>query len=175
MEPQEIPPDTKDWTVVITQGCRECGFDPGYDVRRTAGDRLRATVRPWLDALARPDVRDRPGPTTWSPLEYACHVRDVNRIFLERLGQMLAEDGTEFANWDQDAASVEGRYGEQDPGAVGREYAEATERLALAFDDVQPDQWERRGLRSNGAAFTVETLAVYLQHDLEHHLHDVAR
>ncbi len=50
----------------------------------------------------------------WSPLEYACHVRDVFPLFDERLVLMLAQDGPQYANWDQDATAVE-RYAEQDP------------------------------------------------------------
>jgi hypothetical protein len=34
--------------------------------------------------------------------------------------------------------------------------------------------WERRGRRSDGAAFTVATFGRYMIHDPIHHLHDVA-
>ncbi len=120
MEPTEIPPDDKDWTVVITDGCPECGFDPGLDVT-TTGSLIRGTIRFWADVLSRPDVRRRPRPTTWSPLEYGCHVRDVCHLFAERLSLMLTADDARFANWDQDAAAVEGAYGEQDPARVAEE------------------------------------------------------
>lgn len=172
MEPTEIPPDDKDWTVVITDGCPECGFDPGLDVT-TTGSLIRGTIRFWADVLSRPDVRRRPRPTTWSPLEYGCHVRDVCRLFAERLSLMLTVDDARFANWDQDAAAVEGAYGEQDPARVAEEYASAAEALAGAFDEVSGEQWDRRGTRSNGSQFTVATFAVYLLHDLLHHQGDV--
>ena len=35
-------------------------------------------------------------------------------------------------------------------------------------------QWDRPGRRSNGSVFTVDTLARYHLHDVEHHLHDVS-
>lgn len=170
-QPQQIEPDTKDWTVVIREGCAECGFDPRYDVT-TTGDRLRATVPRWREQLARTDVRERPAPTTWSPLEYAAHVRDVLGVMRGRLELMLAEDGAGFPGWDQDAAAVEARYDLQDPARVAQDYAEAVDVTAAAFDAVQGDQWQRRGSRDR-TPFTVETLAVYLLHDVEHHLHDV--
>jgi hypothetical protein len=53
------------------------------------------------------------------------------------------------------------------------ELAEAGDRLARSFDAVTGDQWDRRGTRSDGAAFTVETFARYLLHDPIHHLVDV--
>ena len=110
---------------------------------------------------------------TWSPLEYACHVRDVCRIFGERLALMLGEDAPAFANWDQDATAVEDRYGEQDPATVGREVVEAGAALSTAFARVPDDAWGRTGIRSDGSAFTVLTLGQYGLHDLVHHLWDV--
>lgn len=173
MEPAAIAPDTKDWTVVIDAGCPECGFAPPSDLADVDA-RIRATVSFWRDVLARDGARRRPAPQTWSPLEYGCHVRDVCRVFRGRLEQMLTEDDAHFANWDQDAAAVLDRYHEQDPATVAQEYAVAAEALALAFDEVSGEQWQRRGTRSNGSRFTVETFAVYLLHDLLHHEGDVA-
>ncbi|GAA5160302.1 DinB family protein [Ornithinimicrobium tianjinense] len=170
-EPEPIEPDTKDWTVVITEGCDECGFVAGYDVR-TTGERLRATVPLWRERLSGEDVRERPEPSTWSPLEYGAHCRDVLTVMRGRLELMLAEDGARFASWDQDAAAVDEAYWQQDPEQVADEYAEEAALTAEAFDAVGGEQWDRRGSRA-GTAFTVATLAVYLLHDLEHHLVDV--
>jgi hypothetical protein len=172
-EPEPIEPDTKDWTYVVTEGCAECGFDPDVDVT-TIGDRLRATVALWREQLARDDVRERPEPTTWSPLEYAAHCRDVLAVMRERLELMLAEDGAAFSSWDQDAAAIDERYHLQEPLQVADEYEEEVDVTAEAFDAVQGDQWQRRGSRS-GTNFTVATLGVYLLHDIEHHLDDVSR
>ncbi|HET7724825.1 MAG TPA: DinB family protein [Propionibacteriaceae bacterium] len=170
-EPLAPPPEDRDWTYVITLGCTECGFTP-FDPT-LAADRLRATLPRWREALARASVRARPAPMTWSPLEYACHVRDVNRTMDGRLKLMLAEDGARFDNWDQDATAVEDRYWEQDPLVVGDELAAATEAAVSTLESVPDDAWQRHGFRSNGSEFTVGTLAVYFVHDVEHHLHDV--
>ncbi|HSN10941.1 MAG TPA: DinB family protein, partial [Propionibacteriaceae bacterium] len=69
--------------------------------------------------------------------------------------------------------AVEDRYWEQDPGRVSDELAAATESAAATLESVPDDAWQRRGFRSNGSEFTIETLAVYFVHDVEHHLHDV--
>ena len=45
--------------------------------------------------------------------------------------------------------------------------------LADRFDLVEGDQWERTGVRSDGAEFTVASFAMYFIHDPIHHLHDV--
>ena len=149
-------------------------FDPAYDVTAT-GERLRAAVPGYVASLSRPDARERPAPATWSPLEYGCHVRDVFRLFDERLSLMLTEDDPLFANWDQDATAVEERYWAQDPVEVADALAHAAAATAAAFDAVRPDQWVRTGRRSNGSVFTVRTLAVYCLHDVQHHLVDLGR
>ena len=172
MEPPTVEPDTKDWTYTITEGCAQCGFDPSYDVTLT-GDRLRAAVAGYVAALDRPDTTERPAPGVWSTLEYGCHVRDVLRLFPERLALMLDQDDPQFENWDQDQTAVGSRYWEQVPAEVADELARAAAAAAAAFDAVGDDQWERTGRRSNDSAFTVRTLAVYFLHDVEHHLVDV--
>ncbi|GAA1977824.1 DinB family protein [Isoptericola halotolerans] len=168
-----ISPDTKDWTWVVERSCPECGFDPTAVDPLAVGAAVRATVPVWRAVLARPEVRRRPAPGVWSPLEYGAHVRDVFRVFDERLALMLDADGAEFANWDQDAAAVEGRYEQCDPAVVAEELTEAGEAVAHRFDAVRADQLERVGRRSNGSVFTVRTFGRYFLHDVEHHLSDV--
>ena len=136
---------------------------------------MRANAAAWQDVLARPDGRQRPRPDVWSPLEYGCHVRDVFRLFDQRLTLMLAEDDPQFANWDQDVTAVAERYGEQDPPSSPSELAVAADAIAGSFAAVDGDQWDRRGRRSDGAAFTVRTFGQYFVHDPVHHLYDVSR
>ena len=172
--PADIPPEDKDWTGVLVAGCAECGFDPGYDVA-TTGERLRATIPTWQARLTAPDATTRPSPQTWSPVEYACHVRDVCELFRMRLGLMLAEDGARFANWDQDETAVADRYWEADPVHVGEQIVAGADGAAQVFARPQGADWDRPGIRSNGSAFTVESLGAYFLHDLVHHEWDVRR
>jgi hypothetical protein len=136
---------------------------------------IRVNAAAWQDALTRPeDARRRPAAGTWSALEYGCHVRDVLRLYDERLQLMLTEDGPLYPNWDQDATAVADRYGEQDPAVVAAGLADAAEIIAVRFEGVTAGQWQRTGRRSDGASFTVETFARYFIHDPVHHLHDVS-
>jgi hypothetical protein len=169
-----IVPDTKDWTWVLERPCPECGFESAAISRQAVAQMIRENAATWQLVLAGPgDVRRRPADDRWSPLEYGCHVRDVFRLYDERLRLMLTEDGPTFVNWDQDKTAVEDRYGEQDPRQVAVELEEAARRLADDFDTVSGSAWARRGTRSDGAQFTVESFARYLIHDPIHHLHDV--
>jgi len=168
-----VEPDDRDWTWVVSQPCPECGFDPAQHDPVDTGSALRSTVPRWQAVLAGPDVVDRPRTDFWSALEYGCHVRDVCTIFGGRLAQMLAQDGARFDNWDQDATALEKRYRETLPADVSRDLSAAAADLAAAFDAVPDDAWRNRGFRSNGSEFTVRTFALYLLHDIVHHLHDV--
>jgi hypothetical protein len=163
---------------VLQRPCPECGLDTRTVDPRDVAGLLRDNASSWRDALTgRSDdaLRRRPDPATWSTLEYACHVRDVFRLYDERLRLMLTEDGPHYPNWDQDAAAVEARYSEQDPAQVCAGLLESGHALADSFDRVGEDDWDRTGFRSDGAEFTVATFARYLVHDPIHHLYDVTR
>jgi hypothetical protein len=168
-----IAPDTKDWTWVLDRACPECGFDSQAFPRESVGAMVRANAQSWAQVLSGPDVATRPKASTWSPLEYACHVRDVFRIYDERLQRMLTESDPLFPNWDQDATAVVDRYGEQDPREVSADLTSAAESVAARFDSVGSQDWDRAGRRSDGAFFTVESFARYFAHDWVHHLWDV--
>jgi DinB superfamily len=168
-----IIPDTKNWTWVLERPCEECGFDASSFAATEVPGLIRQNAHLWPDVLARPDVRQRPNDSTWSPLEYAAHVRDVFRLFRYRLSLMMEQDDPLFPNWNQDETAVAERYNEQDPATVAAELAIAAQELAVAFEAVGPDQWRRPGRRSDGVNFTIESYAKYLIHDPRHHLHDV--
>jgi hypothetical protein len=174
-KPPAAQPDTKDWTWVLDRPCEQCGADVGKLTIPQIAELNRQSARRWAELMkGDPDsLRTRPQPDTWSPLEYACHARDVYRLFLERLELMLSEDNPTFANWDPNITADHERYDLADPAVVATEVAEAGDRLASAFDQLLPEQLARRGLRSDGAKFTLESFARYELHDPEHHLWDV--
>ena len=169
--------DDKDWTWVLDALCEECEFEVRYFPREAISSLIRSTVGEWLLVLEGHEgvLRTRPRPDRWSALEYAAHVRDVFDLYDYRLALMLAENGPRYPNWNQDETAIEKDYANEDPARVAAELAEAGRRLARRFDRVSGDVWERTGLRSDGAAFTVETFARYLIHDPQHHLRDVRK
>jgi hypothetical protein len=169
-----ITPDTKDWTWVLRRLCAECGFDTqSFPVEAVPG-MIMANAAAWPDALTGPDdARTRPAPGQWSALEYGCHVRDVFRLFDQRLEMMLTLDDPPFPNWDQDETAVADRYREQEPAKVAAELLESAQIIANRFQGVTGGEWLRTGRRSDGATFTVETFARYFIHDPVHHLYDV--
>jgi hypothetical protein len=168
-----IVPDTKDWTWVLREECPECGFAAGAFPPDAVADRVRADLPRWTAVLARPDARERPDERTWSPTEYACHVRDVFVLFAERARLVLETDEPQFANWDQDETAIADDYAAQDPAVVSEQLVPAGLAIADVWAGVPADAWDRRGSRSDGTGFTTATLSQYFIHDVVHHLHDV--
>jgi hypothetical protein len=170
----EPEPDTKDWTWTLTRRCEQCGLAAGDVPVAEVPERAFVAAEEWVAILrSSPAVVSRPEPTVWSPLEYGAHVRDVYRLFDERLALMLTEDEPTFADWDQDVTAREQRYAEQDPELVADEIEAAALTFVARVRSLRPDQMERRGFRSNGSEFTVVTLCQYFLHDVIHHLWDV--
>jgi hypothetical protein len=169
-----IVPDTKDWTWVLERACPECGFDASAGQVVAIPALLRGNAGTWRRLLEEGALRaGRPDAHTWSSLEYACHVRDVYRRYRARIELMLAEDDPLFPNWDQDESAVADRYDEQHPAEVVQELDTAADDLAVLLEGLDPAAWERPGRRSDGASFTVSTIARYMVHDPIHHLWDV--
>ncbi len=158
---------------MLDRPCPECGLVAAEVDPADLGSRLRADAAAWLAVLAAPGSTTRPAPGVWSATEYACHVRDVHRLFAARVGLMLAHDDPEFANWDQDATAVAERYDLADPDEVGPALLAAATEAAALYDGVPDGGWHRTGRRDNGSSFTVASLGRYHLHDVVHHLHDV--
>ncbi|WP_216822879.1 DinB family protein [Aeromicrobium sp. A1-2] len=98
-----IEPDSKDWTWVLDATCPECGLVAADVPPGEIAGRVRESLPRWSGVLSRADARVRPHPSTWSPAEYAGHVRDVHALFVERTQLMLDRDAPQFSDWDQSA------------------------------------------------------------------------
>jgi hypothetical protein len=169
-----ITPDDKNWTWVIERPCPECGFDASTTAATEVPGLVRDNTAAFQAFLARGVLTPiRPDDSTWSPLEYACHVRDVYRRYLGRIDLMLEQDDPLFPNWDQDATAAEDDYLHQDPTTAVAELTDAGEVLAVRLERVSDHAWERTGRRSDGAAFTLDTISRYMVHDVIHHVADI--
>lgn len=171
-----IVPDAKDWTWVLERRCPDCGFDASTCDPTAVPDLIGTNAAVWQQLLSEGAIQPgRLDDATWSSLEYACHVRDVYRRYADRLTLMLTEDDPLFPNWDQDASAVDDRYDSQDPAQVVDELGRSANDLADLLKRIAGSEWNRPGRRSDGASFTVATIARYMIHDPIHHVWDVSR
>lgn len=169
--PPPATPDTTDWSFVIHATCTECGYQP-HDPRDSA-QRLLAAGERWHAVLLRDDASTRPSPHVWSPVEYACHVRDMVRLLGERVDAMVSGDHPTFDNWDSEVVAVERDYWAVPLDAIAQDLAATTRDTVRVLDGLDDQSWGRAGRRSDGEEFTVEALCRYLVHEVEHHLYDV--
>lgn len=159
---------------MLREPCPECGFDASAPARSELAALTAEVGRRWVAAMPLVEApRMRPAPVVWSPLEYACHVRDVFALATFRVGLMRTQDVPAYPNWDQDATAIEEDYASQDPALVTAQLGETAAEFADVVASVADDEWQRRGLRGDGAEFTVESFVRYLLHDPVHHLTDV--
>ncbi len=78
-----------------------------------------------------------------------------------------------YPNWDQDATALEERYDDQNPNAVISQLRSNASLLAERLEAISDDDWARKGRRSDGASFTIDSISRYMIHDPIHHLWDV--
>jgi len=77
-----------------------------------------------------------------------------------------------FKDWNQEVEAVKSDYAGQDPAKVAYDLASNAGKFADLLDRVDDNEWDKEGFRSDGPRFTVESLARYMLHDVEHHLWD---
>jgi hypothetical protein len=157
--------------------CAECGFS--YDMGR-------ADIIPWLrhdvrtfverfDAIPPGRQRTRPAPDVWSPLEYACHVRDVLRVQRARVDLAQREEEPRFEPMQREARVVNDRYNEQDPVLVSAEILDSGDELIAALSALDEAGWRRTGIYNypTEQPRTVEWVAIHTTHELLHHRVDI--
>ena len=164
--------------------CDECGYAyESVPTGKLAG-RLRDMGQRYRDALASADPRAacrRPGPTVWSALEYACHMRDVLLVQRDRAVLALVEDNPGFARMYRDERVGLCHYSGEPLEQVLDELEMSARLCARVFDGLDQAAWERPlvyNLPRAGAAtgpLNVAWLARHTVHEGEHHLMDVNR
>jgi hypothetical protein len=159
--------------------CPECGFSYGALDRSELSPAMGERGRQLVAALAHPTAQlaVRRTPDEWSPLEYACHVRDVLLMQRDRLYVALVEDEPSFKPMYRDERVEFDRYAEQAPEVVSAQLLMAAAMLAHAFAGLSDDQWERPLIYGypEPSRRDVEWVAHHTLHEMVHHQHDIER
>jgi hypothetical protein len=159
--------------------CGKCGF--AYDSLDPVAtpaliDDLANEYRTRLLHDAANDLdswRLRPDRSTWSALEYACHVRDCFALYDFRIRKVLREDRPVLASMRRDEVVAERGYNQQDPVAVAGEVAANGASLSSLLESIAGGQWERVGIRE-GEEISVAWMACNTVHEGRHHLLDLS-
>ena len=157
--------------------CAECGFDATRLTVQDAIVGLRSLGRRWHEAFdGVPDetLRARPDATTWSPLEYAVHTRDVLGLLTAGLGPVLAGDEPSFPDVQPEEGAPDHGWNRLDPETVVRELGAAADAEADLAAKARPEQFARTGTLGP-QTFDGDWLVKHSVHDATHHLFDVGR
>jgi S-DNA-T family DNA segregation ATPase FtsK/SpoIIIE len=159
--------------------CPECGFTDRATSRQDLGTGLRAAAAAYAAQLAAdgPALRIRSSPEQWSPLEYACHVRDVVLMQRDRVYVALVEDEPSFKPMYRDERVAFDRYDTQNPAVVAGQIAMAADLPSRAFDGLDDPQWTRSLIYGfpDPARRDIEWVAHHTLHEMVHHQLDIAR
>lgn len=142
-------------------------------------DRLRTAAAAIADVLRgdRGALRARAEGTPWSPLEYACHTRDVLFLLRDRIVVAMNEDVPDGKPLHRDARVSMGLYEGDEPAQVAAEVVMAADLFARTWERV-PHELRERTMRfayPTEAVRTLNWVAAQTLHEVEHHLGDMRR
>ncbi|MDE3076443.1 MAG: DinB family protein [Chloroflexota bacterium] len=164
--------------------CNECGFVyDDFAVSAVAGglrssaERFRSLLLAGTGADWETRLRQRPDPKVWSPLEYACHVRDVFLVQRDRLYHILVEDCPTLSPMHREERVGLARYNEDEPATVAAEIEFAGGLLARSFERLDETQWQWTCVYSYPAPTTrtVAWVGRQTMHEAIHHALDISR
>jgi hypothetical protein len=158
--------------------CSECDFT--YDVDKVpaasrAVRELAADIAAMLTGTG-VDLRPRREPEVWSPLEYACHVRDMLLVQRERVMSARRLNGYVCESMGQDRVQFDG-WAEQEPGDVARQLTDAALMLANVLDRLDDEAWKREMVYPFPEPTTrpMPWVALHTVHEAQHHHLDIRR
>jgi hypothetical protein len=146
--------------------------------RHLLGPALLESAHAWRTFLTGTDeayLRNVPAPGVFSPIQYGAHVRDIQRVYGDRILLMLREPNPVFPQFNPDEAAWDS-FNELEVGELADQIQAQALRLADILADLAPDDWSRTMVRDGGSdgvfTFTVAGLASYAVHESRHHLRD---
>ncbi|HET9875269.1 MAG TPA: DinB family protein [Mycobacterium sp.] len=159
--------------------CDGCGFEYHEEAAPEAPGEILTGARALAAIIGKPgvDARTRRGPEQWSPLEYACHVRDLLLVQRERVLAARWVDGPSFAPMGRDERVELDGYAEQDRAAVARQLEDAAAMFVNVLGRLEPREWDRTVVYNYPVKKlrTLGWVAVHTLHEVRHHLQDVQR
>jgi hypothetical protein len=159
--------------------CAECGYEYAALPRTALAPSLTLGAVQHAARLKAADdaLRRRPATDVWSPLEYACHLRDVLGVQRDRILRTRSEEAPSFPPMDRDRRALDEAYNEQDPARVAGELRAAGTSIADVLDGLDDAGWARSGIHNYPATAErdVDWMARHTLHEVVHHLMDVDR
>ena len=105
----------------------------------------------------------------WGVVENLCHLRDWERVFLDRVRAIAAHDRPTLPAFDDGLWEIERGYRVQDPERVLCEFADLRREMVDLLRGLDADGWQREGVHVLLGPVGLRWLAEYLSdHDRGH-------
>jgi len=98
-------------------------------------------------------------------LEIACHLRDVEQLFVERYAKMANHDRPQLRMFNQDALAATLKYNQDDPAAVLRDFRGFRQETLALLSALAHQSWQRVGLHPKRGELTI---AAQVEHHIGH-------
>lgn len=168
------------WHRIQNEACPQCGYNPSALPPPSLGAAAVELSAAWREFLLQADdAYLRTNPETevfvFSPLQYGAHVRDILRVYGERMVLAVEQDSPTVPIFNPAQEVFEG-YNRLDPEELATDLEAQARRLAHIVNDMHQSDWSRIVINDRGAygvyTFTVAGLACNAVHETHHHLLD---
>jgi hypothetical protein len=166
------------WTRIQAEACPQCGDEPAALPVEELGPLVVERAAAWRAFLEEADeeyVRRIPEPGVFSPLQYAAHVRDILRVYTDRM-VLGAEQDAPTVPIFQPPQEVWEEYNRSGIDEMAADLEAQAARLAEVGASLDPAAWSRIVVNDRGQygvyTFTLRGLACNATHEVHHHLLD---
>jgi DinB superfamily len=168
------------WPRIQNEPCPQCGYNPSSLSPSSLGDLAVEQAAAWREFLVQSDdayLRTNPEADIYifSPLQYGAHVRDILRVYGDRMALGVEEDSPTVPMFNP-AQEVFDSYNQLAPEELGADIEAQARRLADLVENMDPSSWPRIVINDRGIygvyTFTVAGLACNAVHEAYHHLLD---
>lgn len=128
-------------------------------------DRLRQLIA----GRSASELREPASDGGWGAVDNLCHLRDWQRVFVERARRILADENPVLEGLDDSLWEIERNYRGDDPARALDAFAASRAEFVALLRGAEPGQWDRRGAHTLRGPLTLRLVGQHLRdHDREH-------
>jgi uncharacterized damage-inducible protein DinB len=144
------------------------------DIKRRAAafDALETGPKKLVDLTRKLDdgvLRRKPGADKWSAMEVVCHLRDVEKLWVNRIVKAAFSDRPAFYMLDFEALVGKHSYNTQDLASALKEFARLRADTVGLLRALPASQWKRVGIHPKRGEVAIERIVqIMIDHDRGH-------
>ncbi|MDV3132919.1 DinB family protein [Mycobacterium sp. 29Ha] len=157
--------------------CTECHFDESATPPRevpAALASLKIEISDSIRSIPGDELRRRPAPTVWSPVEYLGHLRESMAFHRWLIERAVSEDNPHIPAVDPDKSVAQAEYVNADPDELLTQFDRRIRRLCEALTSLD-EAAAVRTLTLDHRRVAVALVARSAWHECHHHLRDIRR